>query len=148
MFFVLVLYIFENYKGLLSSYFHYQFLTRDVYFLIFSYCDFLLSWSWKALSTSTDFKPIKTLKIRMTTHSSLSRYTTNIDRLSRVAINRSSFYSLKCFNLDDKLYSCNTINKRKSLNFEIGKLYPTSDNLSNFFKFQFTTMAIYLIRLL
>lgn len=37
---MLVLCIFENYKGLLSSYFHYQFLTKVVYFLIFSYCDF------------------------------------------------------------------------------------------------------------
>lgn len=66
---------------------------------------------------STNFKPIKTLKIWMTTHSSLYKYKTNIHRLPSVAINRASFYSLKCSNLDHKLYSCNTINKRKSLNF-------------------------------
>ena len=35
------LHIFKDYKVLLPSNFHYRFLIRVVYFLTFSYCDFL-----------------------------------------------------------------------------------------------------------
>lgn len=79
----------------------------------------------------------------MTTHPSLSRTAPAHTCCPVLTINRGSFYSLKCPNLDHKLHGHNTRNNRKSLNFETGKLHPNSDNLSKFFKLQLIkTMAL------